>query len=166
MEVLRYAAALGRPALTRMVEDALCAAELRAAGGAVPTPFARELIMAAHRTGRRTAIVSNNSAAACTAYLTAHGLERFVHPIVGRAYADPARMKPDPAPVLAAMRELDAEPGECVLIGDSVSDVTAARRAGVAAIAYANKPGKAGRLAAADVVVHGIDRIVAAVEAT
>ncbi|GAB7041541.1 hypothetical protein JCM9533A_53910 [Catenuloplanes niger JCM 9533] len=87
-----------------------------------------------------------------------------MHPVVGRAYADPARMKPDPAPVLAAMRELNAEPGECVLIGDSISDLTAARRAGVAAIAFANKPGKAERLADAAVVVPGMDRIVAAIE--
>lgn len=154
MEVLRHTATLGRPGLTGTIEDALCAAELVAARSATPTPYARELIVAAHRSGRRTAIVSNNSAAACRAYLRDHGLERFVHPVVGRAYADPARMKPDPVPVLAAMHELDAEPGECVLIGDSVSDLTAARRAGVAAIGYANKPGKAERLVAAAFVVQ------------
>ncbi|MDR7323765.1 MULTISPECIES: hypothetical protein [Catenuloplanes] len=54
MEVLRYAATLGRPALTREVEDALCAAELVAARSAEPTPYARELLVAAHRTGRRS----------------------------------------------------------------------------------------------------------------
>jgi hypothetical protein len=41
-------------------------------------------------------VVSNNSAAAIEAYLTAHGLTTYVSPIIGRAYAGPYRMKPDP----------------------------------------------------------------------
>jgi len=35
-----------------------------------------------------------------------------------------------------------AAPSDAVLIGDSVTDIQAARAAGTAAIAYANKPGK------------------------
>ena len=40
------------------------------------------------------------------------------------------------------MRALNAQPLHCTLVGDSVSDIVAARRAGVASVGYANKPGK------------------------
>ncbi len=40
------------------------------------------------------------------------------------------------------MDALDAEPGECTLVGDSVSDIQAARLASVHSIGYANEPGK------------------------
>jgi phosphoglycolate phosphatase len=39
--------------------------------------------------------------------------------------------KPDPQPVLACLRGLVAEPSTCLMIGDSVHDVHAARAAGV-----------------------------------
>ncbi|MEU8045890.1 HAD-IA family hydrolase [Micromonospora echinofusca] len=76
--------------------------------------------------------------------------------------AAPERMKPDPFPVLAAGRELGAEPAECVLVGDSVSDIEAAHAAGVAAIGYANKPGKRERFDAADAVIDSMAELVTA----
>ena len=42
---------------------------------------------------------------------------------------------------------LDAEHAECVLVGDSTTDVLAGHLAGVAVIGYADKPGKAQALA-------------------
>ncbi|MFC0532804.1 HAD family hydrolase [Phytohabitans kaempferiae] len=87
------------------------------------------------------------------AYLTERRLVGYVHPIIGRAFADPARMKPNPWPILAAVRELGAEPEECLLIGDSTSDVDAAQ---VPVIGYANKPGKRTRLAKADAIIDGM----------
>ena len=154
-EILRYTGSLGRDELTRAVEDALTAAEVTAAKSARPTPYAREVIVAAHEAGRSLAIVSNNAAEPVSAYLDAHRLSRYVHPVIGRPYADPSRMKPDPAPILAAVDALDADPAECVLIGDSVSDMVGAAAAGVRSIGYANKPGKQQRLtdAGAEVVV-------------
>jgi len=61
---------------------------------------------------------------------------------VGRPYAEPQRMKPNPESVLRAVRQLNGRPGECVLVGDSVTDIEAARRAGVRSIGFANKPSK------------------------
>jgi HAD superfamily hydrolase (TIGR01509 family) len=156
LEVVRYTATVRRPGLTRRIEEALTAAELTAIGSAEPTPYAREVIVAAHRAGRRVAIVSNNSAAAVRAYLVDRRLDDYVYPVVGRAFADPGRMKPNPAPVLAALDELAADPGACVMVGDSPSDIDAARAAGVAAIGYANKPGKRTRLAKADVLMDSM----------
>jgi HAD superfamily hydrolase (TIGR01549 family) len=156
LEVIRHTATIQRRGLTRRIEEALTAAELTAASSAEPTPYAREVIVAAHRTGRRVAIVSNNSAAAVRAYLAARRLAGYVHPVIGRAFADPARMKPSPAPVLAALDELAADPRECVMVGDSTSDIEAAQAAGVIAIGYANKPGKRTRLARADVLIDSM----------
>jgi HAD superfamily hydrolase (TIGR01509 family) len=164
-EILRYTGSLGRPELTRIVDDALTAAEVEAARVARPTPYAREVIVAARAAGRPVAIVSNNAAEAVRTYLDAHRLGRYVHPVVGRFYADPSRMKPDPAPILTAVEELNANPAECVLIGDSVSDITAAAAAGVRSIGYANKPGKRQRLteAGADAIVDSMAAIATAI---
>jgi phosphoglycolate phosphatase len=42
--------------------------------------------------------------------------------------------KPDPAPLLHLARQLDASPGECLMVGDSRHDVEAARAAGMAVV--------------------------------
>lgn len=62
-------------------------------------------------------------------------------------------MKPNPGPVLDAVRALGVAPGSCVLVGDSLSDIEAARAAGVAAIGFANRPWKVDAFATADAVV-------------
>lgn len=96
--------------------------------------------------GYTVTIVSNNSAAAVEAFVTAHGLREY-YP--GRHRAHSARsgppealLKPHPHLVRKAINERATGPGSCVLIGDSTTDVEAAHRAGTAVIAYANKPGK------------------------
>lgn len=43
-------------------------------------------------------------------------------------------MKPHPAPVLKAARDLGVRPGECVMVGDAATDVRSARRAGAFAV--------------------------------
>jgi beta-phosphoglucomutase-like phosphatase (HAD superfamily) len=52
-------------------------------------------------------------------------------------------MKPSPYRVREAICLLDAGHSECVLVGDSPSDVLAGHLAGVAVIGYASKPAKA-----------------------
>ncbi|MFI6257610.1 HAD family hydrolase [Micromonospora zamorensis] len=161
LEVLRRTGAAGDHRITRAVEDALCAAERRAVETAEPTPYAREVIVAARQAGVSVAVVSNNSAGAVTAYLAAHRLAGYVSPVVGRAYADPARMKPSPDPILQAVHVLREKPGRCVLVGDSLSDIEGARAAGVREIGYANRPQKVGafRAAGVDVVVTSMGTI-------
>lgn len=162
LAVLRFTATIGRPVVVRLVDEAMIREEVTAARTAEPTPYGREVIVAAQQTGRRVAVVSNNSAASVHTYLNARRLTSYVHPVIGRPEAAPERMKPDPFPVLAALRELGAEPHECVLVGDSVSDIEAAHAAGVAAIGYANKPGKRERFAAADAVIDSMADLVTA----
>jgi pyrophosphatase PpaX len=51
------------------------------------------------------------------------------------AQEDTERHKPDPEPVLEALRELDATPDEAAYVGDSPFDIRAAKGAGAFAIA-------------------------------
>lgn len=139
LEVLRRTGATSDQGVTQAVEDALCAAERRAVETAEPTPYGREVIVAARQAGLSVAVVSNNSAGAVSAYLAAHRLAGHIWPVVGRAYADPARMKPDPIPILQAVDALGESPKRCVLVGDSLSDIEGARAAGVRVIGYANR---------------------------
>ena len=50
-------------------------------------------------------------------------------------------MKPSPYRVRIAVGSLQAEPEDCVFIGDTVTDVLAGLLGGVV-IGYANKPGR------------------------
>ena len=58
-------------------------------------------------------------------------------------------MKPHPELVRRAIDSMHADPAQSALVGDSVTDVDAARIAHVRTIGYANKPGKRDRLAGA-----------------
>jgi HAD superfamily hydrolase (TIGR01549 family) len=157
LEVLRYVATVDAKLAAR-VERALRAAEVDATRTARPTPHADEVIRAWRSSGRRAAIVSNNSSAAIAAYLSAHGIDTDV--VMGRTSPDPSLLKPSPHLVVEAMRALDADPHReaYVLVGDSVSDVTAARAAGISSIGYANAPRKRQALshAGADIVIDNM----------
>ncbi|MBL6277215.1 HAD family phosphatase [Micromonospora fiedleri] len=161
LEVLRRTGAAGDQDVTRAVEDALCAAERRAVETAEPTPYGREVIVAARQAGMPVAVVSNNSAGAVSAYLAAQRLAGHVSPVIGRAYADPDRMKPNPAPIVQAARAVGVPSIRCVLVGDSLSDIEGARAAGVRMIAYANRPSKVEpfRSAGADAVITSMGEI-------
>ncbi|ROT25535.1 HAD family hydrolase [Micromonospora sp. HM5-17] len=161
LEVLRRTAATGDQAATRAVEDALRAAERRAVETAEPTPYGREVIVASRQVGFPVAVVSNNSAGAVRAYLAARRLSTHISSVVGRAYADPERMKPNPEPIRQAVRAVGESPTRCVLIGDSLTDIHGARAAGVSVIGYANRSTKAEkfRAAGADAVVASMREI-------
>lgn len=160
LEVLRWTGANCPRPLVVAVEEALCAAELRAVATASPTPYGHEVIRAAWRSGVPTAIVSNNSAGAITAYLVIHQLAECVAAVIGRNFADPSAMKPNPVPILSAVRALNAEPNDCILVGDSLSDIEGAAAAGVRAIGYANRPWKIAAFGAADVVVTSMSEVL------
>ncbi|MGZ0746411.1 MULTISPECIES: HAD family hydrolase [unclassified Haloparvum] len=78
----------------------------------------------------RTAVCSLNCEAACRIALSTHGVADGVSAVVGRDSV--ATHKPDPEPLLAAVRALDAEPERALFVGDSERDAVTAERAGVA----------------------------------
>jgi HAD superfamily hydrolase (TIGR01662 family) len=158
-DVLRYAATVS-PKLAHDVETHLRAREVEAAGSAAATRHADETIAAWRGTGRLVAIISNNSAVSVEAYLRNRGIA--VDVIAARISADPATLKPSPHLIVEAMRELAANPHACALVGDSTTDISAAQRAGVRSIGYANKPGKYDALTAAgaDFVIDDMQALV------
>ena len=164
LEVLKWSATLGQPALVRQVEAQLCAEEISAARTAAPTPFSREVIIGAFEAGKSVAIVSNNSAGAIHAYLTRQRLTRCKVPVSGRAYARPDLMKPNPEPILAAAKLANTSPADCVLIGDSLADIDGAHAAVVTVIGYANRPEKVDRFAnaQADIIVTSMGDVASA----
>ncbi|MEV1047219.1 HAD-IA family hydrolase [Streptomyces sp. NPDC049916] len=146
MEVLRLAPYVGENAMRR-IEEALTSAEVSAVKAAgIPIPGAVDSLRAAHVSGRRVAIVSNNSAACVREFLTLHDLDRFVHQVIGRYPNRPDLMKPSPFSLERAAEELGVGASTCTLIGDSTTDIEAAARAGSMAIGFANRPGKEGIL--------------------
>lgn len=161
MEVHRLSQEGGSTVLAA-VEAALTAAEIRAVQVAgTPTEGGVQALHAARDTGRRVAVVSNNSSDCVREYLTLHGLEGVVDGIIGRPSLRPDLMKPSPHPLLTAASALGVAPALTVLVGDSVTDVEAAHAAGARSIGYANKASKKLLLAeaGADVVVLGMQEI-------
>ena len=72
-----------------------------------------------------------------------------------------AKKKPDPAPLLHAAEFFDCEPAKALMIGDSVSDVAAARAAGfqIICMSYGYNHGVDIREAGPDAVVDSMDEI-------
>lgn len=152
LEVLRAAVRFGDK-VTRTADDLLTGAEISAARSAEPTPGGVESLRACRAAGLRVAVVSNNSAAAVNEYLEMHHLVDLVEVVIGREYGKPDLMKPHPKPIHDALKRLHIGPDVALLVGDSLTDVDGSRAAGIACIAYANKPGKDRLLAAADAQV-------------
>lgn len=141
-EVFEYAA--GQPeSVAVAAEQALTAAESRAAALAPPSPAAFALVRSLTAAGHRLAVVSSNAPGPISAYLTKWGIAECFDGIFGRTNVDYSLLKPNPFLLNCAMRELRTRPADSCFIGDSVSDVQAAHAAGIAVIALANRPGKA-----------------------
>lgn len=163
LSLLRWAAVNAPDKVTR-IECLQQCGELMAVESAKPTEHADDMIRAVPASGRRCAIVSNNSEASIRRYLRLHHLDQFVAVVVGRVPGRPELMKPHPRPVQAAMRELKARPETCVIVGDATTDIVAAHRAGALSIGYANSEESAGALVSvgADVVVNTMKSLVLA----
>ena len=156
-EVLAYAAECG-PSTAVVVEAQLRRLETEAVASAPVTPGVAEALRHLTSAGYTVTVVSNNSVAAIRAFLTLHDLIGFVRGIAARAFADPGLLKPNPYLVNMAVRGRGTSPDRCVLVGDSSTDIEAARAAGVPVIAFANKPGKLERFRArrADAVITSL----------
>lgn len=110
--------------LTPIVENTLEEHEREGARTSDKLPLARELPR-----DEGVGVCSLNSESACRIALELHGLDGYVDVLVGRDTLD--TYKPDPEPLLAAVRTLGAEPEETLFVGDSERDAITADRAGV-----------------------------------
>jgi HAD superfamily hydrolase (TIGR01662 family) len=138
--------------------------ELRAVRAAPLTPGIRDALNTLNAAGHTITIVSNNSDAAVRALLAGHQLAPPISAVVARTEPDPGLLKPHPHLVQRAIELLRTTPDACVLIGDSTTDILAARAAGTAVIAYANKHDKRDGFAAyrPDAIIDSITDITEA----
>ncbi len=95
------------------------------------------------RAGYALAVISNKKAGACRELLRHFRVDRLFGAVLG---GDSVReLKPHPEAIRAALRKLKADPARAWMIGDHVTDLEAARRAGVrsAFVSYGiGRPGK------------------------
>ncbi|MEV6711893.1 HAD family phosphatase [Lentzea sp. NPDC051208] len=140
-DVLSFAANLGDDEAL-YTEAALRAHEVEAVATAEPTMGAHDLIRQWHSNGRKLAIVSNNSATAIEAYLHHHELKSYIDYVSARTDPNPFLLKPSPFLLHQAANMLGLATMECVLLGDSLTDIQAAQTAQMPVIGYANKPEK------------------------
>lgn len=140
-DVLRHAATLGADTAAT-VEREFRRLEVEAVATAPATPGAADTIRALVDAGHTVTIVSNNSEQAVRRYLEQRGLAGLVKGVSARTSADPDLLKPNPHFLLHAMDHLGTSPSECIMVGDSTSDIEAAQCVEVSVLAYANKPHK------------------------
>jgi len=113
-----------REPLERIVEETIAEHERDGARRSDRLPTADELPRECP-----VGVCSLNCEAACRIALEIHGLDSYVDVIVGRDTV--ATQKPDPEPLLYAIRGLDALPAATLFVGDSKRDADTADRAGV-----------------------------------
>ena len=157
------------PQLAARVSEMLRAEELEAATTAELTPGVVDVIRACRRTGRIVTVVSNNAPEAVETFLAKHDLSKYIEYVSGRSSADPALMKPSPYLLQRAADAVGTRLNACTLVGDSDTDIQAAHATAMAAIGYANKPGKADRFAelSAEAIItdmHELAEVVLEVE--
>jgi len=99
-----------------------------------PFPGVLETVTAVRDSGRVLGIVTSKKRRATRMGLVRCELpEEWFEAIVTADDVD--RYKPEPDPVLEALRLLDAGPGEALFVGDSTHDMRSGRAAGVATAA-------------------------------
>ncbi|WP_234367437.1 MULTISPECIES: HAD family hydrolase [Streptomyces] len=141
------------------LEEQLTQQELRAAASALPTAYADPLIRTWTAVGARLAVTTDNSPQAAGAYLEARGLTRcFATHLYGRT-RQLDHLKPHPQCLIRALDAMGATASTALMIGDSGSDVAAAREAGVPFLGYACAESREERLRAA-----GAEHVVRSLE--
>ncbi|MFJ5264196.1 HAD family hydrolase [Streptomyces sp. NPDC088387] len=147
------------------LEERLTKEELRAAASAMPTAYADILIRTWTAVGSRLAITTNNSPRVVNKYLTSRDLVPCFAPHIYGRTRDLQLLKPDPHCLNRALRAMGCAPSAALMIGDTPSDLAAARSAGVPFLGYARNEDKAQllRSAGATAVVGSLEPVLRAV---
>lgn len=107
------------------IESVISEHECRGAERSTRLPTADDLPRAVP-----TAVCSLNCERACRLALEQHGLAEYVEVVIGRDTVQTE--KPDPEPLLTAVRRLGSTPDRTLFVGDSQRDELTAERAGTA----------------------------------
>ncbi len=94
-----------------------------------PLPGARELLEAIAELGWRAVLATSAGEEELAVLRAALDAEDLICSVTSSADAD--RAKPHPDIVASALKRIEAEPAEAIMLGDTVWDVHAGRRAGV-----------------------------------
>lgn len=116
-------------------------------------PGADAVLRTLHQQGMKLGVVTSKREQMANRGLELVGLGDLFGVLVHSSSAP--RPKPDPAPVLLALRQLASVPEQTVLVGDSPYDMTAARRAGCHAVGLVHNT-----FGAADLLRAGAERVM------
>ena len=100
----------------------------------------------------RKIIISNKLEALSLRVLDLTGLRKYFDYVAG--YDTGPERKPSPRPILDAMRTFGVQPGEAMMVGDSMYDLEAGRAAGIATVAVLYGYGSPGFEKDADFVIR------------
>lgn len=120
------------PQLDRMLADFLAFYEQNIAVASRPFPGVVEVLESARRSGLKLAVCTNKAEALSVQLLDALNLSRLFGAIAGRDTF--AVCKPHADHVRGAVRSAGGDPARAVMVGDSDTDVKAARAAGIPVI--------------------------------
>ncbi|HEY0734369.1 MAG TPA: HAD-IA family hydrolase [Herpetosiphonaceae bacterium] len=117
-------------------------------------PESRTLLTWAVEQGLKLAILTGKDRQRTLHLLQFFGLEQFFDVVI--ASDELSQPKPDPEGMVCALEALQCAPEAAVMVGDAVSDVLCAQRAGVRAIAvtWGIKPERVQTLCRPDYLVH------------
>ncbi|WP_411098180.1 SAV_2336 N-terminal domain-related protein [Streptomyces sp. x-45] len=147
---LDFVRALAGHRLAPAVRVRLDRHEARAARTAQPTPLADRLVRALRTCGVPTAVVTDRAPEPVTGYLRRRGLLNALPGDVHGRGADLTRLMPDPDVLHRALDRLGAPAGDCVLVGSSVAEQSAARVIGLPFIGHGHDAGVRRELTEAD----------------
>ncbi|MET7428375.1 MULTISPECIES: HAD family hydrolase [Streptomyces] len=151
--------------LVAELEERLTQEEVRAAASALPTAYADPLIRTWTAVGARLAVTTDNSPLAVRTYLDSRGITGCFTPHVYGRTEDLHHLEPHPHCLTRALHAMGAVPAAALVIGDAVSDLTAARETGVPFLGYAHGETAEKRLRAAGAahVVRSLEPLLNAV---
>jgi pyrophosphatase PpaX len=115
-----------------------------------------EVLAQLKREGRRLGVVSAKRSPTVERVFEGAGIGTYFDVVVGSDATE--RHKPDPEPLLHALKELGAQPAEAAYVGDSPFDMAAAKAARVFAVAVAW--GGIHRVEDADVLVESPEELL------
>ncbi len=95
----------------------------------VPIPGAFEALNALREAGLPMAVCTNKPDEPALAVLSDLGMLSYFGAVIGGTSGLPR--KPDPATLVEAARRLGVAPADCLMVGDALPDVVAARAAGI-----------------------------------
>lgn len=112
---------------------------------------ARDLVHAISKT-YRLAIVTSRVQAGVEDFFQVSGLQKYFEVVI--SYEDYTHPKPHPEPLFTAVERLGLKTGETIYIGDTATDIEAAKAAGIKFLLYSSAP-----IAGADFRVSSFDEI-------